>query len=213
MNELVGIVDYGVGNLHSISNAVTSFGVDFKIIDKHEDFTKFSKIILPGVGAYPYAMKQILTNGFDSEIYNFVKSGKYILGICLGMQILANKSNEISETKGLGLFDASVKSLKDFESNVTKIVLPNMGWREVNLDLKSKLFQTFTINRKILYFAHSYAIKVDDNFTNFNTSSFDFFGTSVLSSFEMENIHGLQFHPEKSGKVGIEILQNFINLK
>ena len=213
VSELIGIVDYGVGNLHSITNAITHLGLKCEIISKGQAFSKYSKVILPGVGAFPYAMHQISINGYDSEIYDFVKSGKHLLGICLGMQILASKSYEIEQTNGLGLLHAEVHSLRSIISSDLNPTIPNMGWRNIDLVNSSCLIRNSASKQSFLYFAHSYAVKAELEISSYITTTFSYFGTNFISSIEKDNVNGLQFHPEKSGKLGIEILRNFVNIK
>ena len=213
MSELVGIVDYGVGNLHSITNAIANLGLKCEITTKGQAFSRYSKVILPGVGAFPYAMQQISNNGYDSEIYNFIKSGKHLLGICLGMQILASKSYEIEQTRGLGLLNAEVHSLTSLISSDLKPTIPNMGWRNIEFVDSSSLIRNSASKQRFFYFAHSYAIKSDLEISSYVTTTFNYFGANIISSIEKDNVSGLQFHPEKSGKLGIEILQNFVNMK
>lgn len=213
MTELIGILDYGVGNLHSISNAMKGLGSQIQIIDSAQDFSKYSKLILPGVGAFPYAMEQIKINDYEIGIYEFIRSGKPVLGICLGMQILARKSFEIKETMGLGIFDADVHPLSDLVSKNQNPIIPNMGWQKVLINKNSSLIMKSSTDSEFLYFAHSFGLKEAPEISKNISSSFMFFGTPIISSIEMDNVFGLQFHPEKSGKNGLSILRNFINIK
>jgi glutamine amidotransferase len=213
MTDIIGILDYGVGNLHSISNSVTSLGSNSKIISNNQSFSKYSKLILPGVGAFPFAMEQIFVNKYDHEIYEFIKSGKPVLGICLGMQILARESFEIKQTKGLGVFAAEVNSLSRIVAEDKNPIIPHMGWRKIEIIKNSRLFHKSTLESEFLYFAHSFGLRSSPEILNNVTSSFDFFGTPIISSIEQGNVFGLQFHPEKSGKIGSVILQNFLDLK
>jgi len=213
MTEIIGILDYGVGNLHSLSNAIKGLGSRIQIIDSAQDFSKYSKLILPGVGAFPYAMEQIKINDYEISIYNFIRSGKPVLGICLGMQILARKSFEIKETIGLGIFDADVHPLNDLVSKNQKPIIPNMGWQKISIKKNSSLIMKSSIDSEFLYFAHSFGLKEEPNISKNITSSFMLFGTPIISSIEIDNVFGLQFHPEKSGKNGLSILQNFVNIK
>jgi glutamine amidotransferase len=213
MAELIGILDYGVGNLHSLSNAMKGLGSQIQIIDSAQDFSKFSKLILPGVGAFPYAMEQIKINDYEISIHEFIRSGKPILGICLGMQILARKSFEIKETTGLGIFDADVHSLSDLVSKNLKPTIPNMGWQKVSIKKHTSLLMKSSTDSDFFYFAHSFGLKEAPEVSKNITSYFTFFGTPLISSIEIDNVFGLQFHPEKSGENGLSILRNFVNIK
>jgi imidazole glycerol phosphate synthase glutamine amidotransferase subunit len=213
VSNVVGILDYGVGNIHSIAAALKTCEMDFEIISKKQKFEKFSSIILPGVGAYPIAMEQVLKLNFDIEIANFLKSGKNLLGICLGMQLLTKKGYENDETCGLGFIDAEVVSLKSLGTVVKNKTIPNMGWRKIEICGNSRLYKNLTSKDIISYFAHSYAIEYNKEIDKSVTSTYDFYGSKIISSFENENIFGTQFHPEKSGEIGLKIIQNFLNAK
>ena len=129
------------------------------------------------------------------------------------MQVLSRESFEIKQTKGLGVFKAEVNSLGRMVAEDKNPILPNMGWRKIEIKKNSRLFHNTTLEFEYLYFAHSFGLRSSPEILNNVTSSFDFFDTSIVSSIEQDNVFGLQFHPEKSGKIGEVILQNFLDLK
>lgn len=196
-NEIV-IIDYGMGNLHSVSKAVEAVGavpivtVDKKIIAAAE------KIILPGVGAFGDCMKNLQATGLVPELIKHIKSGKGFLGICLGMQLLFESSEESPGVAGLGIFKGAVKRL------TTEYKVPHMGWNRLKLKAASPL--TAVADGSYVYFVHSFhAVPKDSNII---TAVCDY-GTEITAAVGRDNIQALQFHPEKSGEVGLKMLQAF----
>lgn len=212
MKEVVGIVDYGVGNLHSIYNSIVNLGFECKIIKNDKTYSYFSKLILPGVGAFPYSMEKLRSEGNFEKILNFIKSGKNLLGVCLGMQILSSESFELKRTSGIGFFDAKVKNITDLVKDKNNLKIPNIGWEEIIINFESKLFKDFTSNNNFLYFAHSFALNNNSKISKLVSSNYLYNGTKIISSIEKDNVYGVQFHPEKSGQTGIKVLKNFLNL-
>lgn len=206
MKSKIVIIDYGLGNIKSIYDAFSKFNDKIVISKNVRTIKSSSSIILPGVGSFAKAMQLIKKLNLEKTIINHVKNNKPLLGICLGMQLLFENSEEFGLNNGLSLIPGSVKKLKnsDFEK------LPNIGWRKLN---KKKINSNFlnSINKfDEFYFLHSfYCIPKKKNHTlaetNFGKSKF----TSVVN---YKNIYGCQFHPEKSGKSGLKIIQNFINI-
>lgn len=196
-NEIV-IIDYGMGNLHSVSKAVEAVGgvpivtADKKIISAAE------KIILPGVGAFGDCMKNLQATGLVSELIKHIKSGKGFLGICLGMQLLFESSEESPGVAGLGIFKGAVKRL------TTEYKVPHMGWNRLKLKAASPL--TAAADGSYVYFVHSFHAVPEDS--NIITAVCDY-GTEITAAVGRDNIQALQFHPEKSGEVGLKMLQAF----
>lgn len=196
-NEIV-IIDYGMGNLHSVSKAVEAVGgvpivtADKKIISAAE------KIILPGVGAFGDCMKNLQATGLVPELIKHIKSGKGFLGICLGMQLLFESSEESSGVAGLGIFKGAVKRL------TTEYKVPHMGWNRLKLKAASPL--TAAADGSYVYFVHSFHAVPEDS--NIITAVCDY-GTEITAAVGRDNIQALQFHPEKSGEVGLKMLQAF----
>jgi glutamine amidotransferase len=200
---MIYIIDYGLGNLGSIQNMIKRVGGESKIIDNPNQLTNPTKIILPGVGAFDTGMKKLNENNWISVLNNEVLVNKIpALGICLGMQLMTNSSEE-GNLKGLGWIDANVKKFI-FDNNSYKI--PHMGWNKVKVAKDSYLFDSTESNK--FYFVHSYYVETNNPSDNLLYSNY---GNEFVSAFQKENIIGLQFHPEKSHKFGINLFKKFIN--
>jgi glutamine amidotransferase len=202
---MITIIDYGIGNLSSIKNMLNYLGIKSKIEKKVDKIKDASKIILPGVGAFDAAMKKINENDLK-EVLNekALKQQVPILGICLGMQLLTNKSEE-GKLSGLGWINAETLSFKNRVDKKYKI--PHMGWNTVNISNPSSLTKGFEKLQEIrFYFVHSYFVKVNNEIDATLQTNY---GINFVSSLQKENIYGVQFHPEKSHKFGMKILENF----
>lgn len=196
-NEIV-IIDYGMGNLHSVSKAVEAVGAVPIVTAEKRVITAAEKIILPGVGAFGDCMKNLQATGLVPELIKHIKSGKGFLGICLGMQLLFESSEENSGVAGLGIFKGAVKRL------TTEYKVPHMGWNRLKLKAASPL--TAAADGSYVYFVHSFhAVPKDSNII---TAVCDY-GTEITAAVGRDNIQALQFHPEKSGEVGLKMLQAF----
>ncbi len=204
---MIAIVDYGVGNLFSLNSSLTAIEEDNIITSDKDVIQKADKIILPGVGAFSDAISKLRSTGLDKVIIDQAKSGKPILGICLGMQLLFDKSFEYGEYQGLGLIKGNIKPIKDVISNTLKV--PHMGWNGLIFkDKNNPLFKNIK-DGDCVYFVHSYyATDCDENVIA--TSEYDKELTAVVCK---NNVFGCQFHPEKSGEVGLKILKAFCELK
>lgn len=204
----IGIVDYKINNLLSIFRAVQLQGVEPIICKTSEHILDCDKIILPGVGAFPDGVKELQNIGLFSPIQEFAKSGKSVLGICLGMQLLHTLSEEITETTGLDLIQGKIQKLPK-ETELGKTLVPHVGWE--------KLQTAQTWNGTVLencsedsfvYFVHSF-YSIPENPKDV-LAFCNFYGQNITAAVKKDNVTGLQFHPEKSGKVGLEILKQFI---
>lgn len=195
---MIAIIDYGMGNLRSVQKALEFVGQNAVITDDINIIQKADKIVLPGVGAFGDAIKTIREKGFDREIYSACKSGKPFLGICLGMQMIFDKSYEYGEFEGLGLIPGEIKLLPD---NVKK---PHIGWNNLNVKMKAPLFEN-TGENPYVYFVHSYYLETAAPVVSATTQ----YGKEIQVAVQKDNIFALQFHPEKSGDVGLEILKSF----
>jgi len=203
---MIALIDYNMGNLRSVSNAFDKIGSHVEVVSDPEKLKDFDKVILPGVGAYRDAMEYLKNNGMQESILEFAKSGKPLLGICLGMQLLLDSSEEFGFTKGLGLIEGNVKEF-DKSKFYHKLKVPHMGWNELHVRGDSKLFAG--MDREIyLYFVHSFHATCKDEFAIGKT----FYGYDFVSAVEKENIYGFQPHPEKSHENGLKILKNFVNI-
>lgn len=204
---IVGIVNFKMGNINSVSNALNFLGCENKIINTVEDFENITHIILPGVGSFNDAMINLNKLNFVSKIKEKVfEEKKKILGICLGMQLLGISSTENGFTKGLSLIDNKVEKFS--KQDVKENNIPHVGFNNINIiDDKNGFFKNLT-NKSNFYFVHSYRMEINNLKTDFALCNY---GTDFLAAFKFRNIYGVQFHPEKSQSCGIQILTNFLN--
>ena len=201
---MLGIIDYNMGNLASVYNACSKFTKDLKIVKNADDLKNLDKIILPGVGAYKDAMQHLEDSGLKDAILDFANSKKPLLGICLGMQLLFESSEEFGYTKGLGLIEGKVVKF-DKSKMSSDLKIPHMGCNKI-VNKDNPLFKN--LQNPYLYFVHSYHVVTDDKYTIATTN----YGYDFVSAVNKDNIFGFQPHPEKSHNNGLKILENFINL-
>ena len=200
---MVVIVDYGVGNLFSLVSSFKAIGVDAIASGDKEIIEKADKIILPGVGAFEDAAEKLFSSGLADVVINQAKSGKPLLGICLGMQLLFEKSFEYGEHKGLGLIKGEIRPIKEVIPNDYKI--PHIGWNALEISgEKDGLFKHIN-NGDCVYFVHSY-YGADCADSVIATAEY---GANLTAAVAKGNVYGCQFHPEKSGEVGLKILKAF----
>lgn len=197
---MIAIIDYGVGNLFSLQQSLNEVGAESIVTNDEKVIHGADKLILPGVGAFGDAAQRLKASGLDRVIKEECKNGKPLLGICLGMQLLFEKSYEYGEYEGLGLIKGSVLPLKDY---VGGLKVPHMGWNSLNLLDNSPIFKGVK-QGDYVYFVHSYFAKCEEGL-----SATADYGIQVTAAVRKGNIYGVQFHPEKSGKVGLEILRAF----
>jgi len=202
---MIGIVDYNMGNLASVQNAFDKLGSKAVVESDPNKLKEYDKLLLPGVGAFGDAMEHLKQNGMDEAIIEYTNSGKPILGICLGMQLLFNKSSEFGDSKGLGLIEGEVVAFDKTRFD-HPLKVPHMGWNEMFIQKETPLFKA--LNDPYLYFVHSYHAVCDDAFVIGKS----YYGYEFVSAVNRENIYGIQPHPEKSHDHGIKILSNFIDL-
>ncbi len=202
---MIGIVDYGMGNLLSVYSAVDYLGATVKICTHPEELRQVDKIIIPGVGAFKDCSHKIKETGFQ-EVLNevVIQKGKPALGICLGMQIMAKKSYEDGEFEGLGWFDAEVVKLTPAEANMR---VPNIGWNDVNYRKGIPLFKNLP-DKPDFYLVHSYFMKTVNEADVVATYDYS---QQVTAAVLKNNIFATQFHPEKSQDYGLRVLENFID--
>ncbi len=199
----IGIVDYNMGNLASVKNAFKKIGANAEIVKNPENIKNYDKLILPGVGAFGDAIKHLKSTGMDESIKEFVKSGKYLLGVCLGMQLLFEKSEEFGENKGLGFIKGEVVYFD--KQRVGEHKIPHMGWNKL-FNNNSPLFKE--LNNPYLYFVHSLHAVCDEKYVIGKT----IYGYEFVSAVNKDNVFGIQPHPEKSHNEGLKILKNFVKL-
>ena len=200
---MVGIIDYGVGNLFSLKSSVKAIGEEAFVSGNAEELAKADRLVLPGVGAFEDAANKLRTSGMAEFVRQQAASGKPLLGICLGMQLLFEKSFEYGEHEGLGLLKGQVIPMEGRISSDLKI--PHMGWNK--LDVKGgKLLRA--VDGQYVYFVHSYyADGCEDSLAAVTE-----YGAPITAAVEKGNIFGCQFHPEKSGNVGLSILRKFCEI-
>ena len=209
---MIGIVDYNMGNLASVINAFAKVGVDATLESDPTKLAQYDKLILPGVGAFGDAMIHLKENGMDEAVIAYAKSGKPLLGICLGMQLLFESSEEFGSTKGLGLIPGKVVA---FDENKFDRVLkvPHMGWNELfqkDVGADPSVCPLFEGLDKdfYLYFVHSFHAVCDDRYAIGETH----YGYKFVSAVQNGNIYGIQPHPEKSHENGLKIIENFAKM-
>lgn len=201
---MVGIIDYGMGNLLSVYHAFEWAGAKVKICKDPIDLKDVHRIVLPGVGAFRDCMNHLKERNFVEGLHEAVfHKGKPIFGICLGMQAMARKSFEGGEFLGLGWFDADVVHL---QPSVSSFRVPHVGWNEVKYIRESPLFSGLPVSPDF-YFVHSYYMKCDNGV---HVDAFCDYGGSVTAAVRKKNIFATQFHPEKSQDYGLKIIENFL---
>lgn len=200
---MVAVVDYGVGNLFSLASSLKSIGADVIVTGEKEIIEKADKIILPGVGAFADAAEKLRSTGLDKVIIEQTKKGVPLMGICLGMQMLFEKSFEYGEHEGLGLIKGSVVPMEGVIPEELKI--PHIGWNALHFtENKSDIFK-FINENDCVYFVHSYFGTNCKESTIATTE----YGAELTAAVQSGNVYGCQFHPEKSGEVGLKILRAF----
>ena len=199
---MITIIDYGAGNLFSVQNALNYLGVENRISSRAEDIISADKLILPGVGAFPDAMKMLDEAGLTDVIKEQAKQ-KPLMGICLGMQMLFDKSYEFGETAGLGLIPGTVELMHPADD----LVIPHIGWNALEKNEPCALIDGVN-EGDYVYFVHSFAAVTDSK----NIAAYCDYGMKVPALVTSGKVYGCQFHPEKSGKTGLTILKNFCEI-
>ena len=203
---MVAIVDYGVGNLFSLKSSFAAIGVEVVVTADPEVLKNAERIVLPGVGAFEDAAKKLRDSGLDKVLIELANNGKPLLGICLGMQMLFEKSYEYGEHEGLGLIKGAVKPIKGVIPDDLKI--PHIGWNPLIYKKETPMFK-YINEGDCVYFVHSfYAADCDDSVVAVSE-----YGALLTAAVQNKNVFGCQFHPEKSGKVGLDILRAFSEIK
>lgn len=192
---MIAVIDYGAGNIQSVLNALDDIKIDYKVTSREVDILNAEKVILPGVGEASFAMRKLHMNNLVTML-RVIK--KPMLGICLGMQLLCEKSDE-GNTCCLGIIPATCKKFDE-----TKVKVPHMGWNKVSIDKENKLFDGIA-DGTYFYYANSYYVPM----TDFSIAS-SVYDLQFSCAVNKNNFYGLQFHPEKSGEPGIQLLKNFI---
>ncbi|MBR6406160.1 MAG: imidazole glycerol phosphate synthase subunit HisH [Lachnospiraceae bacterium] len=202
---MVAIIDYGVGNLFSLKSSFASLGIPAEATADPERILAADRLILPGVGAFEDAAKKLRESGLSDLVKEEAASGKPLLGICLGMQLLLDKSYEYGEHQGLSLIPGKVTAMRGRIPSDLKV--PAMGWNALHFVKESPLFR-YIHEGDCVYFVHSYSAVDCDAYISATVE----YGTEITASIERDNVFGCQFHPEKSGDVGLRILRAFADL-
>lgn len=195
---MIAIIDYGMGNLRSVQKAFEFLGMKAVITEDASVIANADKVVLPGVGAFADAMATIRQKGIDKAVYDVVEQKKPLLGICLGMQMFFEKSYEYGAHEGLAILKGEIKKLPD------TVKIPHMGWNSLSIQMRSPLFEDLE-EEPYVYFVHSYHLQTEAPIVSATT----YYGRQIQVAAQKDNVFALQFHPEKSGDVGLKILQNF----
>lgn len=201
---MIAIIDYGAGNLRSVEKAFQLFGEEVQVTGERDILLKADKIVLPGVGAFGDAMEHLRGLQLDQVIKEAVELGKPFLGICLGLQLLFEESEESPGVEGLGILKGKIKRIPD----TAGYKVPHVGWNSLALSGEGKLFQGLS-QEAYVYFVHSYYLEAEEASI---VKAVTEYGVTIHASVEKDNVFACQFHPEKSGEIGLKILQNFTNI-
>lgn len=208
---MIAVIDYGMGNLHSVRKALEVVGADAVVTSRPQDIKKAEKIVFPGVGSFGEAMKELKKRKLDKPLKDAIKVGKPFLGLCLGLQLLFERSDEAPGVNGLGVLKGSVKKF-NFKGS-EKLKIPHMGWNSIEKSTNVMARGSGILNEvpggSFMYFVHSYYAKPKDKNVILTTTDY---GIKFTSGVCKDNIYAFQFHPEKSQRLGLKILDNFKNL-
>ncbi|WP_100374000.1 imidazole glycerol phosphate synthase subunit HisH [Bacillus sp. FJAT-45037] len=202
---MIGIVDYGMGNLHSVSKALERLELPYFLSDDQAELKKADGLVLPGVGAFRDAMAILEETGLSTFLKEWAQDGKPLLGICLGMQLLFEESNEHGSTKGLCLLPGRVDRFSGIDEFGKSYKVPHIGWNKLSFHQPDHLLLK-DVDQGHVYFVHSYVVTTEDRDVLLATSEY---GREVPAVVGREHVLGTQFHPEKSSSVGMSILKNF----
>ncbi len=201
---MIAMIDYDAGNIKSVEKALQKLGADVVITKDPQVMLNADKVILPGVGSFGDAMNNLKKYGLDEVIHQVVDKGTPFLGICLGLQLLFERSDESPQATGLGILKGEILRIPDAEG----LKIPHMGWNSLHLQNNGRLFQGLKENDYV-YFVHSYYLKAEDEEIVKATTNYS---VDIHASVEKDNVFACQFHPEKSSDVGLQILKNFVEL-
>ena len=200
---MTGVIGYGCGNLFSLICSLKKIGERAEVFTEPDEAYKYERVILPGVGAFGGAAIRLKSGGMDKAVLSLAKKGVPVLGICLGMQMLFERSYEYGEHEGLKLLKGEIRSLSEATVNLK---IPHIGWNALNFKNKSPLFR-YVGEGEYVYFVHSYHAKTDEKIL-----ATVCYGTQICAAAGGENVYGVQFHNKKSGDTGLRILKGFIEL-
>ncbi len=201
---MIAVIDYDAGNIKSVEKALLHLGQEVKITDSAQEILSADKVVLPGVGAFGDAMGNLKRRGLDEVIRQAAENGTPFLGICLGLQLLFEKSDEAPGIEGLGILPGEILKIPAKEG----LKIPHMGWNSLHLEHGGRLFQNVP-EQSYAYFVHSYYLKAGEEESVKASTEY---GVHIHASVEKGNVFACQFHPEKSSDVGLQILKNFVEL-
>lgn len=204
---MIAIIDYGAGNLGSVTKALRAAPADVEVTRDAEVIRRADGLVLPGVGAFTHCMDGLARAGLVEPTLAFIESGKPFLGICVGLQMLFDTSDEMGETPGLGVLHGRVRRF-EFDAEHRDLKVPHIGWNALDFRADAALFAGLDQGDRV-YFVHSYYPVPDDPSVVSATTEY---GYRFCAAVEYRNVHATQFHPEKSGAVGLRILRNFVRL-
>lgn len=202
---MIAIIDYGAGNIQSVYKALKFIGADCKVTSDKDEILNADGAILPGVGSFGDAMDTMTKRGIKDTIIEYTKSGKPFLGICLGLQLLFPESKETPGVKGLDIFKGTITKIPN-QNRTLKI--PHMGWNNISIKQKNGIFKDIE-GEPYVYFVHSFYLKAQDKDIVAATTQY---GVEIDAAVQKGNIIATQFHPEKSGEVGLKMLKNFVEM-
>ncbi len=205
---MIALIDYGISNLRSVQKAFEHLDTEVTLVDTPDRLAQAERLILPGVGAFPAGMKGLQERGLIEPIKQAAHAGKPLIGICLGMQLLFESSNELGDTQGLALLPGQVTRLGGQSPAIRGLKVPHMGWNQLDVVRDHPLVHDL-VSGSYAYFVHSYAIYPEDQSIVLATTDY---GGPFASIVGHDNVCGLQFHPEKSQAVGLQLLRNFLDL-
>ncbi len=200
---MIAIIDYGMGNIHSVQKALEFLGAETFLTNKPKDLMRFDKAVLPGVGAFDDAVAELRRRGLISALTDYIKQGKIFLGICLGMQLLFETSQE-GKLRGLNILKGRVRRF----NKKSAVKIPHIGWNQLNLENKGCPLLKGLADKSYVYFCHSYYPGPARKEAVAATTDYGIKFTSIVWQ---DNVFGVQFHPEKSQEAGLKILNNFVN--
>ena len=203
---MISIIDYDAGNIKSVEKAIEFLGEEVEITSDKEKILASDGVILPGVGAFGVAMEKLHSRNLVETINEYAKTGKPFLGICLGLQLLFDESDETPGVKGLGLLEGKIKRIPSEYEDGTTLKVPHIGWNNIDINPSSKLMKGIPSDSYV-YFVHSFYLEAANLSDVIATTEY---GVKIHAAVERDNIMATQFHPEKSSDVGLKILSNFI---
>lgn len=201
---MITIVDYGAGNLQSVEKAFQYIGAETRVVSSGDELLTAEALVLPGVGAFRDAMQNLEDRGMVQAIQDYIASKKPFMGICLGLQLLFEESEEFGRVKGLGVFQGKIRKIPS--ENGLKV--PHMGWNSLSLKKEDGIFKGLS-GDPYVYFVHSYYLKAEDRSI---VSAQTEYGVKIDAAIQSGNVFATQFHPEKSGRVGLQMLRNFLEI-